>query len=68
MLTVYGTGTAPAALHLISMKYPKLAAAIDEMLAKNVREYGQDFVEMLLATANVEPPPVEPKKEPEKDV
>jgi len=50
------------------MKYPKLAAALDDVLAKFVREHTEDAVMAFLAFASNPPPPVEPKKEPEKDV
>ncbi len=53
------------------MKYPKLAAAIDDMLSKLVKDNGEDFVTMLVAGAmarEVEPvveklPPIPTTKE-----
>ena len=34
----------------VSMKYPKLAAAIDEFLAKQVRENGEDLITFAIAS------------------
>jgi len=42
------------------VKYPKLAAAIDEFLAKQVRDNGEDVLMTLLAMAA--PPVPEPEK------
>lgn len=36
------------------MKYPKLAAAIDEFLAKVVKEHAEDALEFVLASAMTE--------------
>ena len=33
------------------MKYPKLAAAIDEVLARLVQENGEDFITMAVVSA-----------------
>lgn len=65
---------APRIPHIIRgncVKYPKLAAAIDEMLAKLVRDNGEDVVTLLVAGAiarEVEPvveklPPIPTTKE-----
>jgi hypothetical protein len=49
------------------VKYPKLSAAIDELLSKLVTEHGEDVVSFILETAMTEqfipPPPVEVKKD-----
>lgn len=48
------------------MKYPKLAAAIDELLAREVAKNGEGILEFLVSLANVEqiypPEPVVEKK------
>jgi hypothetical protein len=44
------------------VKYPKLAAAIDEFLAKQVKERGEDLIEFAIATL-AEPVPEPPKVE-----
>ena len=41
------------------MKYPKLTAAIDEFLAKQVRENGEDLIAFALASLT-EPVPEKP--------
>ena len=45
------------------MKYPKLAAAIDEMLAKQVEEYGETVVAFAIASLS-KPFEIPPEKLP----
>ena len=42
----------------VTMRYPKLQAAIDDMLSKLVQEYGEDTIVALIARNRV-PEPVE---------
>ena len=46
------------------MKYPKLSAAIDEFLAKVVKEHAEDSLMMLVGMANAPPEPVPEKLPP----
>lgn len=39
----------PSVLPVISMAYPKLSAAIDELLSTMVKEQGEDLLEMAVA-------------------
>ena len=43
----------PPLFHVISMKYPKLAAAIDEALADLVHKHGEEAITWLLELATV---------------
>ena len=53
----------PRRIRVISMKYPKLTAAIDKFLAKQVSTYGAELVEFAIASLT---PPIElPASSPE---
>ena len=49
------------------MKYPKLTAAIDEFLAKQVRENGEDLITFAIASLSKEPEIVPEKVTPVKE-
>ena len=54
------TGRAPISQRGGSVKFPKASAAFDELLAKQVKEYGEDLI--AFAIASLSAPPVEPVK------
>jgi len=54
----------PRRIRVISMKYPKLTAALDELLSKQVRESGEDLI--MYAIAKLSEPASSPEGAEEK--